>query len=151
MTLEDGRFRIEPVMAGRYRVRAEKETFATTSSEEVEVRQMQTVRGVEIRLLGSLTLSGRVVLEGQEEMPQWMWLIARSEDGGNESTSVKADGTFELDGLGPGKYTINIATGADVEFDSLERTITGDEANIVLTFSPAPPDPVEEADEDEEG
>ncbi len=145
LTLEDGSFRFDTVSAGTYVLRAELDGFTTATSEPFEVRELQTVRSLELRLSLAFEVTGVVNIVGIEDEPDWMWLIARDANGGHaESTRVENGEVFTLDQVGPGDYDFYLSTGLDVEFDAVRQTISQPGEHFELTFAPLPEEPLGE-------
>ena len=141
VTLGDGRFEMTPVTTGTYKLRAERDGYATGWSEPFEVRELQAVRGLEVVLTEALLVKGTVVLQGVDDPGGWMWLMASTE-GSERSGATRVDsatGAFEMENLGPGTYTFRIATGADVEFAPIVVELATNTTDLLLTFEAATP------------
>lgn len=148
VTAHDGSFTIEPVVAGRYKVRARADGYAQASSESFEVAAFQTHGGVVLRLPAALAVAGTIKIEGSTEKPDWIWLVATGGDGGDGREGAQIDGDdmrFQFERLGPGEWTFELNTSLDTEFEPVKLELTGDRPDLELTFKPAPPDPPEAA------
>jgi hypothetical protein len=125
----DGTFRIANVTPGRYVVRAQTVIPGTSTTpsrvgqwatEEVEVVGA-AIAGLSLRLQPALTVSGRLMFERTElQVPadfSTFRVTLRSRDGerpglgvaGPPPATVRADGTFQIDGIAPDVYDVEIA------------------------------------------
>jgi protocatechuate 3,4-dioxygenase beta subunit len=119
-----GEFRIENVTNGRYGLIAGGDNgLGTNTSAYSEMLSVEVqggdVSGVEIRVKRGGSISGIVVLEGTTDpavlsrlAQQRVFAFVRNEAAGPGSTAaqtlkIEPDGRFRLDGLRPGKMTLN--------------------------------------------
>lgn len=105
----DGRFLVEGLRAGRYKVSVTADGEpGTEDPTEVEVAEGGEA-SVEIRLVRGGTLVGAVVDESGQPVARvsvrasggkrWSW-------GGNDHSETRDDGSFEIAGLRPGSYRV---------------------------------------------
>lgn len=110
-----GRFRLGPLPAGRYAVAASAKGFLDETSPEVEVRE-GSASSVELVLRPSSPLRGFVVDEAGRPVANAElaaeWRAAGSEreyfPGRYGHTESKRDGSFELDGIVSGTFTLRV-------------------------------------------
>ncbi len=143
ITGTDGSFTVEPVAAGEYRVETRADGYARGSSDDFEVREMARVSGLELRLVAALTLSGTVTLVGLDEPPRYKWLMAtRESDGASDATGIRDDdGHFDLDQLGPGTWTLRVATEHGEEaFEPIVVEVAESRSDLDLEFLFIPED-----------
>jgi hypothetical protein len=142
-TMVDGSFLIDPVVAGEYRVVAKVEGYANASSEVFELGELQRKDGIVIRVQPAVVVSGNATIEGMDEEPQWMWIVARSADGSQRDTSSvnKETRRFTFDRLSPGEWTFSLATNPDHEFEPVTVKIERDRDDLELAFTMIPDDP----------
>ena len=126
-TDEQGAFAFAGVPAGRWllrvRVGGRDVTAAVEGSDGDEVKQDVTVGGLRVTgqvLLGEQPPSGGTLTWTQgEEKPRGVVVIFDRGDGDKEifgvqrpaSAAVQHDGSFALDGVNPGEYTVRLVTG----------------------------------------
>lgn len=137
----DGRFAIANVRPGRYVLTAraaepgEQEVWAMT---EV-LANGADISGITLNLLHAMSLSGRVVFEGSGAAPPpaIVWLRPRAPEAGDRNaaslvglqrtTATKADGSFVVTGILPGRFdlTVEPATTAGRTWQ-LKSAVAGD-------------------------
>jgi protocatechuate 3,4-dioxygenase beta subunit len=141
VTSADGSFRFEPVVVGKYRVTAAAEGYAEAVSEGFELHPLEMRSGLALRLQEGLTVAGFVKLQGVESAPRFLRLVARNEGGGSSSDRVDLDDmSFRLDTLGPGTWTIYVASDLDQDFLPQTLEVTRDMTDVELIFEPEPPE-----------
>lgn len=138
VTDTEGRFALDPMGAGTWRLSVREDGYAAFTSDPIEVRALTPQRGVELRLAAGLSWSGSVRFVGVDETPGWFWLIARREDGG-ASTNADVDrarGTYRFDTLEPGRWVITAATDLSVEFETITIDVSAPREGHELSFVP---------------
>ena len=144
VTAHDGSFTIDPVVAGRYRIRARADGYAQAATEPFDVSAFQTRSGIVLRLPQALVVRGTVEVEGSTEKPEWMWIVATggASGDGHEGARVDLDDmSFSFERLGPGEWEFELNSSLDVECETIKLNLTGDMKDLKLKFKPAPPDP----------
>jgi len=150
VTGEDGRYQLEPVAAGRYRLNVRAPEHANFTGEPFELHEAEARTGLDVSVPRGLRLSGKVVVQC-EEQPNWVWLIATADDDRTrDNANVDRENMeFEFDGLSPGEWSFQLATDLDDEFAEVKLTLDADRSGVDLVFEPAPPpspsDPEDEA------
>ncbi|MGQ0552933.1 MAG: carboxypeptidase regulatory-like domain-containing protein [Planctomycetota bacterium] len=144
----EGRFRIEPVKAGSYRLSASGQGWAQARTEVFSLSGLQERSGLELRLTRALKLAGTVSFEGLVEEPRWVWMTAQSKNGGSETNAEvdRIQGTqdwrFSFDELDAGVWIIEAhVANSPHAFASQELSVSADNSNLRLHFVPAPPPP----------
>ncbi|HZL98754.1 MAG TPA: carboxypeptidase-like regulatory domain-containing protein, partial [Planctomycetota bacterium] len=144
VTAHDGSFTIEPVVSGRYRLRASADGYARTTGEPLDVSAFQTRSGIVLRLPKALVVSGTIMIEGGAGETEWMWLVASGGDGGDGSEGARIEGddlSFRMERLGPGDWQFELNTDQDIDYEPVKLTLTEDVSDLKLVFKPKPPDP----------
>lgn len=106
-TGNDGRFVIQGVQDGQYRLRAEGEGYAPSAGDErVEVAG-EPVRGVEIRLDPGGAIAGRITGLEPEEFASVRVAAEGGGFDGFQDSNVDREGNYRLEHLASGSYTVN--------------------------------------------
>ncbi|MBM3985468.1 MAG: hypothetical protein FJ296_07255, partial [Planctomycetes bacterium] len=149
VTGADGRYKLEPVAAGRYRLNVRAPDHANFNGEPFELHEAQARTGVDVSVPRGLRLSGKVVVQC-EEQPKWAWLIATAEDDITRDTAnVDSETmTFEFDGLSPGDWAFELATDLDLELAEVKLRVDTDRSGVELAFEAAPEAPPEDEGQD---
>lgn len=147
-----GTYRFDVVSEGDYKISAQADGYAQIGSEPFTVSRHSTTRGVNVRLERAVRVSGRVIFEGLEEPPSWIWLTANSEDGGGANTRVDKDTLeYTFDDMAPNStWTFQVVTSNGVDYEPVQVSIRNGRDDLSLVFSPAveeeePPEPEEGA------
>jgi hypothetical protein len=135
VTSADGSFRFEPVVVGNYRVTARVDGYAETSSEGFELHALELRSGITLRLPKGLSVSGRVQLPGIDAAPRFMRLVAKSETGSANARVDLEDMSFRFDALGPGTWTIHLASDLDGSFQPQTLEVSRDMEDVELAFA----------------
>ena len=110
-----GEFQFERLAAGRYRVvalgpsRGElRGQFRVPAPLLVELGEAERLGGLEFELQPALRIEGRLVDDSGQPVPRGVVLARPAKDARArpETADVRADGSFELGGLGPGTWTV---------------------------------------------
>jgi hypothetical protein len=105
-----GRFRLDPVPSGRFRLLASAEGFLETTTDLLEIRAGQVLQGVVVRLSPARRVVGRVVgppgrpVRDAELVVEWDGVSGGAQFRGTLDVRVHPDGTFETSALLPGTY-----------------------------------------------
>jgi hypothetical protein len=118
-----GEFRVDGLGPGRYGayVSSENEGGAFYSDPAYFEVIDKDVSGVEVKAIRGLSLSGIVVTEGDAQKSALTQLAglrvsasimqtSRTQLGGGGSSVVAADGSFQVDGLRPGRISVGVST-----------------------------------------
>jgi hypothetical protein len=144
---EDGRFRLEPVTAGKYRLSVHAEGHANYTSELIELGGMEARDDLLLRVPAALHVSGTIHFEDTPQEPKWMWLVATAADGHTRDTA-RIEGNehaFAFDSLAPGEWTFSVATDLDDEFEEVKLQLDTDMKGVSLGFKVKPPEPPDPA------
>ena len=144
VTAHDGSFTIEPVVAGRYRLRARADGYAQAASEPFDVAAFQTRSGLVLRLPKALVVRGKVEIEGTTEKPEWMWIVATGGPGGDGHEGARVDlddMSYSFERLGPGDWEFELNSSLGGDFATIKLNLTADTTSLLLKFKPAPPEP----------
>lgn len=117
----DGSFEIEGVPSGNYRIMAigmdpEKGAGGMYSANQEVVVSSGDVEGVNISLGGRATVTGRVRIEGRQDLPKRTSVMLLEKDAaffGGGNAQVKEDGTFEMKGVNAGTYQVTAYAGTE--------------------------------------
>jgi hypothetical protein len=117
----DGSFEIEGVPSGTYRIMAigmdpEKGAGRMYSANQEVVVSSGDVEEVNISLGGGATVTGRLRIEGQQEIPKYTSVMLQDKDAsffGGGNAQVKEDGTFEIKGVNAGTYQVTAHAGME--------------------------------------
>lgn len=101
---EDGRFRLSPVAAGRYRLKAGAEGFADTERPGTLVVE-EPVSNLEITLDRGAVLSGNILGLAAEDLAQ-VEVEARGDSGVTLPAWTDGRGRYEIRSLAPGDWTV---------------------------------------------
>ena len=110
----EGRFELQ-LPPGEYEVEIDRSRLpavlvALKASEKVEVRLKETV-SVRLRVAVRSLLEGKVVVEGESLQAPPRFAVALQDERGREtSLYTNSDGSFKLEGLPPGMYTVRLLT-----------------------------------------
>ncbi|MBL8861411.1 MAG: carboxypeptidase regulatory-like domain-containing protein [Planctomycetes bacterium] len=117
-TDEKGEFRFDRLEAGAYEISAQtpswrrregRESYAPSEPARIEVATNRVERGVVLRLLPSLAVSGRVTGEGAAVAGARV--VVLPEGGGTtgiEGAATDAEGRFTVQGLAEGRYRLTV-------------------------------------------
>lgn len=142
VTGEGGRFRLSPVLDGRYRLNAEAEGFGETSVPGTLEVAGQPVSNLEITLERGAVLSGRILGLEPEDLTK-VRVEARGEHGVEVAAWTDGRGRYEIRPLRPGDWVVRAAilegqrqVQVRVPISRSDREITRDlEFNKRLTLS----------------
>lgn len=120
----NGEFRIESLLPGRYAVFVQSEQDVPAYSEPVHFEILdQDIAGLVIKTQPGATLSGKVVIEGIQDktffakltqMRLNLYVYAPASGFPSwHSTAINSDGSFQIRGLQPGTASINTVSSAD--------------------------------------
>jgi len=131
-----GAYHFDVVSEGEYNVFAQAEGYARVSSDPFTVSRLSTARGVNVRLTRAVKISGKIVIEGMEENPSWLWLVARTEDGVRSNTRPDKDTLeFAFDDMSPNKtWSFQLWTNEGEEFEPVDVYIRHEQNDLVLVF-----------------
>jgi len=110
----EGRFELQ-LPPGEYEVEIDRSRLpavlvAVKASEKVKVRLKETV-SVRLQVAVRSLLEGRVVVEGESLQAPPRFAVALQDERGREtSLYTSSDGSFKLEGLPPGMYTVRLLT-----------------------------------------
>ncbi|RKY19465.1 MAG: hypothetical protein DRQ55_10495 [Planctomycetota bacterium] len=134
----DGSFHFAIVSEGSYALHAKAEGYASTFTEAFAVTGLRELSGVLIELSEPIVFSGKVVLEGLDETPSWLFLNASNARG--ESSGTRADvetGSFTFDDLPADRnWTLECYTNTGAELQPIEVYLRGDRHDELLIFRP---------------
>jgi hypothetical protein len=116
-TDSDGRFRIEKVAAGRYRIYVEKTGFVEINSRgrradgrSLTVRSGEEIKDLWLQMLPTAIIGGRIVDQDGDPMPDAAVFVQRKRPGGKLETAgaerTNDLGEFRFHGLFPGRYLV---------------------------------------------
>lgn len=105
VTGEDGRFRLSPVLAGRYRLKAGADGFTDTERPGTLAIAGEPVSNLEITLDRGAALSGKILGLSPEDLPQ-VEVEARADSGETVAAWTDGRGRYEIRSLAPGDWTV---------------------------------------------
>jgi protocatechuate 3,4-dioxygenase beta subunit len=112
VTGDDGRFRLFPVVAGQYRLRAGAEGFSGTEvSAPLDVAG-DPVPNLEIKLDRGTVLSGNILGLSPEDLPR-VEVVARDDLGGTAAVWSDGRGRYEVHSLHPGDWVVRATLWGD--------------------------------------
>lgn len=137
VTDEDGTYRIGGLDDGRYELRAHADGYARSASGRLPVRvEGGSVAGIDFVLHRGITLRG-VVTGRPSEALAGISVKAAQERLLGGMTTPDLEGRFQLDALGPGRWTVSAEEG---DGRRVERSVTLEtgpgEAFVELNFEP---------------
>jgi protocatechuate 3,4-dioxygenase beta subunit len=157
-TDSEGRFNIENVQPGRYRLFLERSGFIQINNRNhkvegsaLEVRAGQEMKDLVLRMLPTAVITGRVVDEDGDPLPNFGISVGRRKPGkttdaeglGGERTNDL--GEYRISGLFPGQYFVSVAPAPD--FLNLGHPETGSpdakskpDTNYLTTYYPGTTD-----------
>jgi len=100
-----GRFHLEPVAAGVYRLRATAPDHARGERQQAVVVEDQPVSGLEVVLERGALLTGRVLGVSPDELAL-VSVEARAEDGQSRQARLDAGGRYRIPALAPGGWLV---------------------------------------------
>lgn len=136
-TGDDGAFALAYVDAGSVRVRAVHPSYRPAEV-TVEVLPAQDVRGVTILIEAGARIVGHVVESGGGPPPADLSVVALGEGSMREVAVDAATGTFELPGLAPGRWSLQLADGQGHEVASVAVDIAAAETRAIEIVLGAP-------------
>ena len=102
----EGRFRLEPLAAGRLQLLATAEGFASARSERLKVEAGQVLEGILITLDHGGSIHGKLLVGPGQQADEFL-LTAQEQSTQTSRGAVPAtDGTFRFENLDPGQYTV---------------------------------------------
>lgn len=106
-----GEFTLSKLQAGTYVLSAVAEGRPPAQSDEIEVANGEQVRGVRIEIAAGATLSGRIIDadSGEPIDGARVWLDALTMTGRVAPTTTSEDGSYELDGVPEGPFSVAIS------------------------------------------
>jgi large repetitive protein len=106
VTGEDGRFRLSPVLAGKYRLKAGAEGFTDTEQPGTLAVAGEPVSNLEVALDKGAVLSGKILGLPAEDLAQVE--VEARDDSGGETLAAWTDGRgrYEIRSLAPGDWTV---------------------------------------------
>lgn len=105
VTGEDGRFRLTPVLAGRYRLKAGADGFTDTEHPATLAVATEPVSNLEVTIEKGAVLSGSILGLAPEDLPQ-VEVEARGDNGETVAAWTDGRGRYEVRSLAPGDWTI---------------------------------------------
>jgi len=113
---KNGRFRVRGLRAGAISLRAHAQGAASRDPVSVPLGIAERVTNVELFVADAYSIAGKVSVKGSAKPAVGVWVIANARGGVALTSVVKtgADGSFEIDGALPGRYTLRVRGGAYV-------------------------------------
>ncbi len=105
MTGEDGRFRLAPVLAGKYRLKAGADGFTDTEHPGTLAVDGEPATNLEITIEKGAVLSGKILGLPAEDLPQ-VEVEARGDRGETVAAWTDGRGRYEIRSLAPGDWTV---------------------------------------------
>jgi len=105
VTGEDGRFRLAPVLAGKYRLKAGANGFTDTERPGTLAVAGEPVSNLEVTLDRGAVLSGRILGLPAEDLAQ-VEVEARGDNGETVAAWTDGRGRYEIRSLAPGDWTV---------------------------------------------
>lgn len=108
-TDKDGKYRLEDVPAGRYRVRARATGFREAKTGNVELGADARLTEVDVKMEKAASLTGRVLGAGGTPRGGVMVQLVRSGQGPGGAPQIRltdAEGRYRFDSLDPGDYRV---------------------------------------------
>jgi protocatechuate 3,4-dioxygenase beta subunit len=158
-TDSDGRFRVEKMAAGHYRVYLEKTGYVEINSRGgksdghlLSLRDGEAIKDLSLQMLPTAIISGRIVDEEGDPMPDAVVFVQRKkagaklENAGSERTNDL--GEFRFHGLFPGRYVIVAMPPPDLRDYERQRQPPPKEASkpdmrYLNTYYPGTNDPAQ--------
>lgn len=106
-----GTFTLSELEGGSFQLNARKGALAGTTTQIFTVGLAQVVNDVEIEVSPALTVSGRVLVKGEGRGVAGARVSLLSQDGpggGPFNTNSSGDGSYALEGVLPGRYSISV-------------------------------------------
>lgn len=105
VTGEDGHFRLSPVTAGRYRLKAGADGFVDTERSGTLAVAAEPVSNLEVAIDKGAVLSGSILGLPAEDLPQ-VDIEARADSGETVAAWTDGRGRYEAGPLAPGDWTL---------------------------------------------
>src|SRR6202521_1364863 len=148
----DGRFHIENVVPGRYRIFIERTGFVGVNGHGLKsdtnvftVQARQAVEDLLFRMLPTAVISGRITDEDGDPMPSVRVVAQKKKPGKSTRESVGTEATndlgeYRLAGLFPGQYWIVAMPPVDFrDYEKQEKSLAGEgppDTRYVNTYYP---------------
>jgi len=114
----DGRFFFESVPAGTYRLRAHRDGYTEAVIHDIVVPVGGEPPPQELYLSRGIEVAGLIELPQGREPPRFVWVNFQSEGKDRASSGARVDREslkFKVDGLKPGRYTVQVYAGESYE------------------------------------
>lgn len=112
VTGDDGRFRLSPVVQGRYRLKAVAEGYSDTELRGTIAVAAEPVSNLEIVIDKGAMLSGNILGLSPEDLAQ-VSVEARSDEGDTVAAWTDGRGRYEIRSLHPGDWVVRAALWED--------------------------------------
>ena len=142
VTGEDGRFRLSPVLAGKYRLKAGADGFTDTEHPGTLAVAGEPVSNLEVTIEKGAVLSGKILGLPAEDLPQ-VEVESRGDNGQTMAAWTDGRGRYEIRPLAPGDWTVTARLWDDqrqartrIAIRRSDRELTRDlefEKRLVLT------------------
>jgi protocatechuate 3,4-dioxygenase beta subunit len=130
----DGVFRIRGLDAGAVRLSASAGSRASREPTTVSLGIAEHTTGVEVYVADAYSISGKVVIDGDEKKPAAGVTVVATTRGGPgialPSEPSGADGTFRISGLPPGSYGMQTVSDEFVDSLGLGKNVAVDDADV---------------------
>jgi protocatechuate 3,4-dioxygenase beta subunit len=125
----EGRFRLGGLPPGRYEPSVRSDDWRGKAA-SVALGYRETSREIRIEVSRAPAVRGRVLLPEPLRRRGFVRLIA--EDGGRRSGTIEEDGSFEVRGVDPGRWQINIDAAPFIEVAPRQLDIEEDLNEVIL-------------------